>query len=138
MPGANLPELTQEITSISRDASEYPRRPIDGPDARLGIEEAGGEAVQELEKCSDVIFNDEEGSSLKRVENAKYVYLFVTFERKIVSDPAIARYDYVRRKIPRNETCSSCIQLIVPKEIFHTNRHIRKIIPSYALYSFVF
>lgn len=30
MPGANLPELTREITSISRDASEYPRRPMDG------------------------------------------------------------------------------------------------------------
>lgn len=29
MPGANLPELTREITSIPRDASEYPRRPME-------------------------------------------------------------------------------------------------------------
>lgn len=41
MPGANLPELTREITSIPRDASEYPRRPMDDPDARLGTGEVG-------------------------------------------------------------------------------------------------
>lgn len=41
MPGANLPELTREITSIPRDASEYPRRPMDGPaDIRARIKES--------------------------------------------------------------------------------------------------
>lgn len=40
MPGANLPELTREITSIPRDASEYLCRPSNGPgDARLELEE---------------------------------------------------------------------------------------------------
>lgn len=41
MPGANLPELTREITSIPRDASEYLRRPSNSPgDARLELREA--------------------------------------------------------------------------------------------------
>lgn len=55
MPGANLPELTREITSIPRDASEYPRRPMDEPDARLGTGEVGPLKEPGLEKCTDVI-----------------------------------------------------------------------------------
>lgn len=45
MPGANLPELTWEITSISRDASEYPRRPMDSlGDTRLEVKEGSLES----------------------------------------------------------------------------------------------
>lgn len=56
MPGANLPELTREITSISRDASEYPRRPMDGPgDTRLELKEARPKA--RTPNCNDVIID---------------------------------------------------------------------------------
>lgn len=72
MPGANLPELTREITSIPRDASEYPRRPIDRPsDDRSEIKVAGfilkdGGSPPGLGKCRYVIFNVHGRSSLRK------------------------------------------------------------------------
>jgi len=74
MPGANLPELTQEITSIPRDAFEYPRCPMDDPgDTRLELKEVRSEA--QTSNCNDVTCDAEKRSSLRKlVLRCVYVY----------------------------------------------------------------
>ena len=64
MPGANLPELTREITSIPRDASEYPHHPMDG-DSRLELKEARSQDW--TLNCNDVTFDTEECSTLRKL-----------------------------------------------------------------------
>lgn len=74
MPGANLPELTREITSISRDASEYPRRPMDSlGDTQLELKKARSKA--RTSNCNDVTFDTRKTLALKKLSTVpKYVY----------------------------------------------------------------
>lgn len=87
MPGANLPELTREITSIPRDASEYPHRPMDGlSDTRLELKEACSQDWNDFKlQRRDVTSDTEERSSLRKL----------TFSIHLISIIAACRFTIV-------------------------------------------